>query len=76
MSDILFRTPCLQVTGEDLCRRSDDNEPALKKRLEVFHTQTAPLVEYYKKLKLHAVVDASCSPEEVYTQVRAILDQK
>lgn len=64
------------VTGEDLCRRTDDNEPALRKRLEVYHTQTAPLIDFYKKLGLHSKVDASLSPGEVYAQVRAVLDKE
>ena len=33
---------------EPLIRRSDDNEEALKKRLAVYHEQTAPLVHYYR----------------------------
>ncbi len=34
-------------TGEDLVQRDDDREETVKKRLEVYHAQTAPLVEYY-----------------------------
>ncbi|CAB0004047.1 unnamed protein product [Nesidiocoris tenuis] len=37
------------VTGEPLVHRSDDNVDALKKRLEVYHNQTKPLVDYYSK---------------------------
>lgn len=64
-----------QVTGEDLCRRSDDNEVTLRKRLQTYQTQTAPLIEFYSKLGLHSKVTASVSPAEVYTQVKAILDK-
>lgn len=35
------------VTGEDLVQREDDKEETVKKRLEVYHSQTKPLVEYY-----------------------------
>jgi len=35
------------VTGEDLVQRPDDAEETVKKRLEVYHQQTKPLVEYY-----------------------------
>ena len=34
-------------TGEDLIQRDDDTEATVKKRLEVYHQQTRPLVDYY-----------------------------
>ena len=38
------------VTGEDLIQREDDKEETIRKRLEVYHQQTRPLVEFYKAL--------------------------
>ena len=35
------------VTAEDLTQRDDDKESTVKKRLEVYHSQTKPLVAYY-----------------------------
>lgn len=35
------------VTGEDLIQREDDREETVRKRLEIYHAQTKPLVEYY-----------------------------
>ncbi len=35
------------VTGEDLIQRDDDKEETVKKRLDVYHAQTEPLVKYY-----------------------------
>jgi len=35
------------ATGEDLIQRDDDKEETVKKRLEVYHSQTKPLVDYY-----------------------------
>lgn len=35
------------ITGEDLVQREDDKEETVAKRLEVYHSQTKPLVEYY-----------------------------
>ncbi len=35
------------ITGEDLVQRDDDKEETVKKRLEVYHSQTKPLVKYY-----------------------------
>ncbi|MEI7614117.1 MAG: adenylate kinase [Betaproteobacteria bacterium] len=35
------------VTGEALVQRDDDKEETVKKRLEVYHSQTKPLIDYY-----------------------------
>lgn len=35
------------ATGEDLVQRADDAEEVVRKRLEVYHSQTRPLVDYY-----------------------------
>jgi adenylate kinase len=37
------------VTGEPLVQRADDKEDTVRKRLEVYHSQTRPLVDYYSK---------------------------
>ena len=37
------------VTGEPLIQRDDDKEETVRKRLNVYHAQTEPLVEYYSK---------------------------
>jgi adenylate kinase len=48
---IVFNPPKIQgkddVTGEDLMQRPDDVEETVIKRLNVYHEQTQPLVEYY-----------------------------
>ncbi|MGV3591316.1 MAG: adenylate kinase [Gammaproteobacteria bacterium] len=38
------------ITGEPLIQRDDDKEATVRKRLEVYHAQTKPLVEFYRKL--------------------------
>ncbi len=35
------------ITGEDLVQREDDKEETVKKRLDVYHEQTEPLISYY-----------------------------
>ena len=65
----------LQVTGEDLIRRSDDNADTLRKRLETFHSQTQPVVDFYEKLGVLKKLDASAKPEEVYAKFKALLQQ-
>jgi len=37
------------VTGEDLVQRDDDKEATVKKRLEIYHAQTKPLVDFYTR---------------------------
>src|SRR5512139_1059330 len=37
------------VTGDDLIQRDDDKEETVRKRLEVYHAQTRPLVAYYSR---------------------------
>ncbi|NWG74387.1 MAG: adenylate kinase [Rubrivivax sp.] len=37
------------ATGEDLIQRDDDREETVRKRLEVYHAQTRPLVDYYSR---------------------------
>lgn len=37
------------VTGEPLIQRDDDKEETVRKRLEIYHAQTKPLVEYYSR---------------------------
>jgi adenylate kinase len=36
------------VTGEPLVQRDDDREATVRKRLEIYHRQTRPLIEYYR----------------------------
>lgn len=38
------------VTGDDLVQRDDDKEDTVRNRLEVYHTQTEPLVAFYQDL--------------------------
>ena len=37
------------VTGESLIQRDDDRESTVRHRLEIYHEQTAPIVEYYRQ---------------------------
>jgi adenylate kinase len=37
------------ATGEDLVQREDDREDTVRKRLAVYHAQTEPLIDYYKR---------------------------
>tara|TARA_R110000782_G_scaffold245878_7_gene332601 strand:+ start:2523 stop:3173 length:651 start_codon:yes stop_codon:yes gene_type:complete len=51
---VVFNPPKVEgkddVTGEDIVQRDDDKEDTVKKRLDVYHEQTSPLVKYYTDL--------------------------
>ena len=54
--------------------RSDDNEETLKKRLEVYHRQTAPLLPYYRRRGVLHSVDGMRSIEEVTAEIDRVLE--
>lgn len=54
--------------------RADDNAEALKKRLDVYHAQTAPLVAYYRDKGLLRSVDGMASMDEVTDQIVSVLE--
>ena len=64
------------VTGEDLVQRDDDKEETVLKRLEVYHSQTKPLVDYYVNW---AKTGDAKAPKHVFIpglgEVNAIRDQ-
>ena len=45
-------------TGENLIQRDDDREATVRKRLEIYHTQTEPLVKYYQDLEKNGLENA------------------
>lgn len=59
---IVFNPPKVEgkddETGEDLIQRDDDKEETVKKRLDVYHEQTEPLIEYYSKWAASAEANA------------------
>jgi len=48
-------------TGEDLIQRKDDTKEALEKRMSSYHSQTAPILEYYKGRNILSTLDAMAS---------------
>lgn len=62
--------------GGDLYQRSDDTVETVKQRLEVYRTQTAPLIEFYTKQGILYTVDGSRDIDEVFKGIISILDEK
>ena len=54
--------------------RTDDTEPVIRHRLEVYHQQPLPVATYYVDQDLLEVVDGSGSIDEVTARIFAILD--
>ncbi|MBO8435491.1 MAG: adenylate kinase [Spirochaetes bacterium] len=63
-------------TGEPLIQRDDDKPEAIMHRLEVYRSETAPLIDYYKARGNIIDIDASPSPEDVLKSVLASLKSK
>jgi adenylate kinase len=61
------------VDGSELIQREDDKPEVIRKRLEVYHRQTAPLVEYYEERGLLRRFDGTLAPTEVHDHVRATI---
>ncbi|EGG19383.1 adenylate kinase [Cavenderia fasciculata] len=60
------------VTGEPLIQRSDDNPAVLQKRLASFHSNTKPVLSYYKEKNILSVIDASRSATHVSNHIKSI----
>ena len=56
--------------------RSDDNLETIKKRLEVYHSQTSPLRDFYVAEELYAAIHGSGTVEGIFADIRAAIDAK
>ncbi|MGI9205199.1 MAG: adenylate kinase [Woeseiaceae bacterium] len=63
---------CTNAGGE-LVQREDDNEDVIKNRLDVYSTQTEPVVNYYRKRGKLETVNADGSIDEVYNRFASVL---
>ena len=59
--------------GSDLVLRDDDKPETVQKRLDVYHAQTQPLIDYYKEKGILKTVDGTQSSEEVFRCITEIL---
>tara|TARA_Y100001970_G_C14118411_1_gene794917 strand:- start:642 stop:1280 length:639 start_codon:yes stop_codon:yes gene_type:complete len=61
------------VTGEDLIIRTDDQEETVRKRLEVYHNQTSPLIEYYKEKSILKNIDANGTINAIKDRIKEVI---
>lgn len=59
--------------GSRLIQRDDDKPETVQKRLDVYHEQTSPLVEWYEERGLLRRFDGARPPDEVHGHIRATL---
>lgn len=65
---------CCDVCGGSLVLRDDDKEETVKKRLDVYHEQTAPLIDHYKKAGSLYEVDGTQDINVVFEEIESILE--
>jgi len=73
MYNIHFKPPqkewaCDKCSGE-LFQRDDDKEETIKKRLDVYNAQTAPLIDYYQKKGILKAVSGTGSIDDIFAKV-------
>ena len=56
--------------------RADDNEETIKKRLVVYHNQTAPLKEWYKNDGKHSYINGSGDLDRIFADIVAAIEAK
>jgi adenylate kinase len=59
--------------GSRLIQRDDDKPETVRKRLDVYHKQTSPLIGWYDEKGLLRKFDGTRSPDEVHRHIRATL---
>ncbi|WP_034089825.1 adenylate kinase [Streptacidiphilus albus] len=72
-----YNTPAVpgvcDVCGGELYQRGDDSEESVRVRLEVYHTQTEPIIDYYRKQGLVTTIPALGKVDEVTERAIAAL---
>jgi len=80
MYNMYFKPPakegtCDKCSGE-LFQRDDDKEATIKKRLEVYNAQTAPLIDYYGKKGILKTVSGTGNIDDIFKKVCEVLGLK
>jgi adenylate kinase len=60
--------------GGELYQRDDDNEETVRNRLEVYRSQTEPLIDYYRLRGKIADIDGAQTPDDVFAQTEAAIE--
>ena len=63
-----------EVCGGDVMQRDDDTPDAVNRRLDLYETQTAPLIEFYEGQDRMVVVDGVGHPDDVFRRLTTAVD--
>ena len=72
-SDKITKSQVCEKCGGKLAKRNDDTPEAVEKRLELYLSETYPLLERYRKRGIVLEVDASKSKQEVFETVYKVI---
>lgn len=64
----------LRRAAESAKPRADDTLDAIPKRLEVYHSLTEPVLDYYRQRGLLREIDGAGTPEQVFERICAVVD--
>jgi len=71
------RSPWLcEVCGGDVVQRDDDTPEAVNRRLDLYESQTAPLIEFYGSVGRLVVIDGVGAPDTVFARLTSAIDAK
>ena len=71
-----FDLPDDEAVRERLVQREDDTRAAVETRLDVFESETAPVIDRYRDHEGYVEIDGERSPDEVWADVRAAIDEQ
>ena len=61
-------------TQEDLIIREDDKEETVRKRLEIYHNETSPLIKYYKEKNIVSQINGELNISDVSQEIEKIIN--
>jgi adenylate kinase len=64
------------VCGGDVVQRADDTPEAVNRRLDLYETQTAPLIDYYGSAGRLVVIDGVGTPDQVFSRLTSAIDAR
>jgi adenylate kinase len=78
MYNVYFSPPAKEGVcdkcGGELYQRDDDREETIKKRLDVYQSQTAPLIDYYGKKGILKSIEGTGNIDEIFSKLVATLE--
>jgi adenylate kinase len=74
-ADHLPKNPLIcDICGSELIQRDDDKPDAIRKRLDLYEDQTAPILKHYGDLGKLVTVDGSGTVDEVFNKITSVIE--